>query len=84
MENKLRFGIWGCGMISRYHANAINSIEDAELVGAFDINKSSMEGFCKQYSVQAFDSAEEFTSSQNIDVICICLPSGLHYETAMQ
>ncbi len=84
MEKKLRFGIWGCGMISRYHANAINSIEGAVLTGAFDINKASMEKFCEQFSVEGFNSIEEFVSSDNIDAICICLPSGLHYETAMQ
>ena len=32
-NNKVRFGILGCGMIARFHAAALLSLENAALVG---------------------------------------------------
>lgn len=84
MGNKLGFGIWGCGMISRYHADSINKIDDAVLTGAFDLNKNSMDNFCEEYGIIGCESAEELVSSSDIDAVCICLPSGLHFEAAMK
>lgn len=77
-----RFAIWGCGLIASYHAQAIQLIDGAELVGAYDINTKSQEFFCQKYGVKAFSSKQEMVQS-DIDAICICLPSGLHYEAAM-
>ena len=81
--SKMRFAILGCGMIASYHADAINDIENAILVGAFDLNKESLEKFCNKYSVKAFSSLNEMLESENVDTVCICLPSGLHCENAV-
>ena len=37
MMKKLRFGIIGCGVIGPYHARAITSLPDAELVSVADL-----------------------------------------------
>lgn len=81
---KFRFGIWGCGLISAFHADAINQMDDAVIVGAFDLNTSYLKKFCEKYNTEAFSNEEDFITSQNIDAVCICLPSGLHYAAAMQ
>lgn len=81
--NKMRFAILGCGMIASYHADAINDIENASLIGAYDLNKESLERFCSKYSIKAFSSLNEILESQEIDTVCICLPSGLHCENAV-
>ena len=79
-----RFGILGCGLISAFHADAIKQINGAVLYGAFDRSEKAKKDFCEKYGVKSFDTMEEFVNSCEIDAICICLPSGLHYETAMQ
>ena len=78
------FGILGCGLISEMHADAIKQIDDAIIYGAFDSNEIAKNNFCKKHNVQAFESIEEFIRCEEIDAICICLPSGLHYPMAMQ
>jgi UDP-N-acetyl-2-amino-2-deoxyglucuronate dehydrogenase len=37
MTRKLRFGIIGCGVIGRLHAEAITSLPDAQLVAVADV-----------------------------------------------
>ena len=77
------FAIWGCGAVSSTHADAIRSIDGARLVGAYDINGESLNSFCNKYDVEAFTEPDEMLTDGRIDAICICLPSGLHYETAL-
>ena len=37
MQNKIRFGIIGCGIIGKAHAESINDIDSAKLVAVSDI-----------------------------------------------
>jgi len=83
MNKKYGFGIIGCGMISKWHAKAVESIEDAQLIGVTDNNAANMEGFCKEFSCRAFGSVDDMLSCPEIDVVCICTPSGLHAPMAV-
>ncbi|MBQ6999179.1 MAG: Gfo/Idh/MocA family oxidoreductase [Clostridia bacterium] len=78
-----RFGIWGCGLISTFHADAIKQIEGASIYGAFDLNEESKDKFCEKYDAKSYASSDELVASKNIDAVCVCLPSGLHYNAAM-
>ena len=69
----------GCGMISRFHVEAIRATEGIELIGVCDRNaelahKLAVEesGNIKVYS----DTADVWTS--DADVVIICTPSGTH------
>lgn len=77
------FGIIGCGMIASYHADAIAGITGAKLVGACDTNRQSLRSFCEKRAIESFESVDQLLQSEKIDVVCICLPSGLHYETVI-
>ena len=79
-----KFAIWGCGLISDIHADAIGKIKSASLSGAFDVNSASLNRFCQKHQAHAFSSPEELINSEKTDAVCICLPSGLHYSAAMQ
>ena len=83
MDKNFRFGIWGCGLISAFHADAIESIDGAVVTAAFDVNEASRSNFCEKYKAEPFESREDFVASDKIDAVCICLPSGLHYDAAM-
>ncbi len=80
----LRFGIIGCGLISNWHADAILQIEGARLIGATDVNEKARAAFASKYNTQAFNSVEELLASDDIDVVCICTPSGLHAPLAVK
>lgn len=83
MSREIKFAILGCGMIASYHADAIRKIENARLVGAYDVSKAACDSFCSKYSIKAFSDKEELLSDKEVDAVCICLPSGLHYENAV-
>ncbi len=80
---QLRFGIIGCGTISRFHATAIERIPDARLVGVYDGWRPGAERFVTEHPAYIFDSLEELLGSDEIDAVCICTPSGLHTEQAI-
>jgi len=77
-NNVLGFGIIGCGMISEWHAQAIQKIQGTKLVGATDINEKSRTDFSKKFNITAFNAVDELLANQEIDLVCICTPSGLH------
>lgn len=82
--NQLGFGIIGCGVISKWHARAVLGDERAVLIGAADRNPKNVEDFVRQFPCRSFASVEELLSCPEIDVVCICTPSGLHAPLAVQ
>ena len=71
-------------MISNWHADAILKIEGASIIGASDVNKESRHNFAKKYNVSVFGSIEELLERPDIDIVCICTPSGLHAPIAVE
>ena len=84
MSHKLRFAIAGCGMIAGFHADAIRSLPNAELIGAVDYNAQKAEEFCKKYNIRVYGSYDEVLSDGDVDAVCICTPSGFHAEQAIK
>lgn len=84
MNRKIGFGIIGCGAISKFHINAILSIQEAGLVGVYDPNTASMERVAEEYHTHAFASQEQLLLCAEIDVVCVLTPSGLHASIAME
>lgn len=80
---EVRFGIVGCGTISRFHATAIERIAEARLVGVYDGWRPGAERFVTEHPARIFDSLEELLACPEIDAVCICTPSGLHTEQAV-
>ncbi len=83
-KKEIGFGIIGCGMISDWHAGAIAKIQGARLIGVTDINEKSRNAFSAKYHTEAVNTVEDLLARPDIDVICICTPSGLHAPFAVQ
>jgi len=82
-KGELGFGIIGCGVISNWHAQAIQASNGGHLVGAADVKPRYAEEFCRKYGIRQFSSIEDMIESPDIDVICICTPSGFHARLAL-
>lgn len=78
------FGIVGCGMISRFHAAAIESVDDARLVGVFDPVPETAERAAHAYGTRRFDSLEEMLACKETEAVCVCTPNGLHAPIALK
>lgn len=74
------FGIVGCGVIAPIHADAIASLPGARLVAVTDIVPEKAEAFAEERGVAWEADLDAFLGRPDIDVVCVCVPSGLHAE----
>jgi predicted dehydrogenase len=81
------FGIIGCGMIAEYHARAIAEIDDARLVAVYDSSEARDRG--ERIAALASGpcavehSLDALLARPEIDVVCVCTPSGAHLDPAV-
>ncbi len=82
--NRIGFGIIGCGMISAFHARAINDIRGAKTLAVFTSKPehgrkiAELAGGCEIYT-----DYERFLRHPGLDIVNICTPSGAHLEPAI-
>lgn len=80
-NRKIRIAIVGCGRISKNHFGSVEKHkENLELVAICDINPDTLKQHEEQYQVKGYLSLEEMLGAENIDLISICTPSGIHPE----
>lgn len=82
-KRQFGFGIIGAGTISDIHALAINAIEHAKLVGVYSINKYKADAFALKNNCTAYHTLDAMLHVSEIDIICICTPSGIHLNPAL-
>lgn len=78
MEPALRFAIAGCGVIAPTHARCIDELPDAKLVAVCDIVPEKARRLADTYCVDAYTDYNEMFARDDIDVVCVLTPSGLH------
>jgi UDP-N-acetyl-2-amino-2-deoxyglucuronate dehydrogenase len=78
MNNKIRFGIIGCGRIAGRHAEQIKRLGD--LIAVYDIDLEKARDFSVKFQTKSCKSIEELFKIDDIDVMAICTPNGLHAE----
>ena len=77
--SKYGFGIIGCGVISDNHARAIDINERAELIAVCDVIEEKALDLKGKYDVPYhYSDYKEMLKRKDIDIICICTPSGMH------
>lgn len=82
MVEKLRFGIVGCGVIGPTHAEAIASLPDAQLVAVTDTDAEKAQKLAARYGATPYTSLQTMLDREQLDVVNICTPSGMHGEHA--
>lgn len=83
-KKEIGFGIIGCGMISNWHAEAISKVQGAQLIAVTDVNEKSRGDFAEKFHTAAVSTVDELLARSDINIICICTPSGLHAPLAVQ
>ena len=81
MERKLGFGIIGTGSIANFHANCIEKIDNANLLGVYSKSQARANQVAENFNCPVFWDMEKLLSNPNIDIICVCNESGLHSVT---
>ncbi|HCI79451.1 MAG TPA: gfo/Idh/MocA family oxidoreductase [Ktedonobacter sp.] len=84
MAKTLRFGIIGGGVIGPTHAEAIAAQPDATLVAVADIIPGKAKELTDRYGGTPYDDVQAMLDNEQLDVVTICTPSGLHGTLACQ
>ena len=82
-EKPLGFGIIGLGSIAGHHIKSIVELDSCKLVAISSRNRSKLQSAAAQYYVEAFTDYQKLTEHPDVDVVCICTPSGFHLEPAL-
>lgn len=76
--------IVGCGAISKTHAEAIKTVENAEIIAFCDTNPEKLQLRVGEYGGKSYSSLEDMLDNEKIDVLHICTPHYLHVPMALQ
>lgn len=79
MIRKVKYGIIGTGAIANLHAQALASVEQAELFMVFDTVGERAKAFAERHNCRYANSLEELLQSE-VEAVTIATPSGLHGE----
>lgn len=76
---KIRIAIVGCGRISKNHFGSIEKHSDnIELVAICDTDESVLNTHKEQYQVNAYLKLDDMLKNEELDIVAICTPSGVH------
>lgn len=84
MSEKLRFGLIGCGRVAPRHAQSLQQLTGAQLIAVADKIESRATSFSKEYQTEKHTDYHALLHRDDIDVVTICTPSGLHAEMAIE
>jgi UDP-N-acetyl-2-amino-2-deoxyglucuronate dehydrogenase len=77
-KRKIKFGLIGCGRISAQHFSVIKAITEIELRAVCDIKEDRAKEVAKKYKVDWYKDYRELLKRNDIDLVSICTPNGLH------
>ncbi len=77
------FAILGTGMISRFHARAIEDVRGAKLVACYNRTAKSAKKFAKSENCTAYSDLKTLLADPQVDAVTIATPSGAHMEPAV-
>ena len=82
-DRKIRVAIVGCGRISKKHFESIDARSDElDLVSICDSDANILDLYRKKYRVPAYLHLNEMIENEELDLVVLCTPSGLHARQA--
>ena len=78
------FGIVGTGVIAAIHADAISLLPDARLVAVTDLAADAAAAFAAAHGCPAEPDLGALLARPDVEVVCVCGPSGLHAAIGIQ
>lgn len=77
------FGIIGCGMIAKFHANAIADIRGAKLVACYDAVPVAADRLAESTGCKAYHNLDAMLADPAVHIVTIGTPSGAHLDPAV-
>ena len=83
-EGSRGFGIVGTGVIAAMHADALATLPGARLVAVTDVASQAASAFAAARGCAVTPSLDALLARPDVDVVCVCVPSGLHAEVGVR
>ncbi|MCK5633402.1 Gfo/Idh/MocA family oxidoreductase, partial [bacterium] len=83
MLKKVKFGLIGCGKISKQHLSSISSLPDAELVAVCDIVEEKASNIADSLNIDWYKDYNDLLKRTDVDAVCVATPHGLHAPMAI-
>lgn len=81
---KIKVAVVGCGRISENHFGSIEKHDDEiELAAICDNDPARLAEFAKKYKVPAYRDLGEMLEKEQLDLVALCTPSGIHPDQAV-
>ena len=79
LDRKIRIAIVGCGRISKKHFESIEShADELHLVSICDTDPNIQSENRKKYHLSTYLNLDEMMRKEELDLVVLCTPSGLH------
>ncbi|MCW5516873.1 Gfo/Idh/MocA family protein [Muriicola sp. Z0-33] len=82
--NNIGIGFIGAGDIANLHAEAINNLDGAELIGLWNRTKEKANIKAAQFGCKVFDSVDELLNDKNIHAVFVLTNMETHCEYTIQ
>jgi UDP-N-acetyl-2-amino-2-deoxyglucuronate dehydrogenase len=83
-NRRIRIAVVGCGRISNNHFEAINShSSEIELIAVCDTDSDVLAKQSKKNGVIGYSSMALLLDKEDLDVVALCTPSGIHSSQTM-
>ncbi|MDX8394766.1 MAG: Gfo/Idh/MocA family oxidoreductase [Mariprofundales bacterium] len=78
-DKKIRIAIVGCGRISKNHFGSIEKhANELELVAICESDTAIRHSHAERYGVHGYDSLDNMLQKEDVDLVALCTPSGMH------
>lgn len=83
--NETGFGIIGCGVGATFHLAGIRNAQNTKVIAVADTVSHKAERFAKEHNIPAwYTDYRKLLNRLDIEIVCICTPSGLHSDIAVE
>ena len=84
MSRKVRSAVVGLGAIGPTHVMSLKQIENAELYAVCDLVREKADKFAAENGCRVYYDFDEMLKDPNIDLVHLCVPSGLHAQLGVR
>lgn len=84
MSDKLRIVLIGAGGFGGYHLRTWKEVEQAEVVGVYDISAEAARKAAAQYELsRVYESLDAVLVDREVDAVDVCVPNKVHARVAI-
>jgi predicted dehydrogenase len=79
---KMRIGVVGTGHLGRFHTKIYSQLDEAELVGVYDLNQDKAKRVAQEFGTNCFSELEQLL--KEIEAASLVVPTSSHFEVGKE